>query len=99
MRNILKIFFVFLFLLLVNLSLNSSGYQPYYPSPEISISSEAFISICSDDDFSLFSFPGDSSFTNPLIIEGYNFSNSLQGGIYLANISKNVIIHNCTLLI
>ncbi|MHA1419971.1 MAG: NosD domain-containing protein [Candidatus Heimdallarchaeaceae archaeon] len=97
MRNILKFMFTFLFLLLVNLSLNSVGYPSYYPSPEISFSSEAFISICSDDDFDLFSFPGDGSFSNPFIIEGYNFNNSLQGGIYLTNISKNVIIRNCSL--
>ena len=75
MRNILKITFVFQFLLLLNLSLNSFGSQPSCQLPEIYFSPEAFISISSDNDFSSFDFPGDGSFSNPFIIEGYNFSN------------------------
>ncbi|MBY9000341.1 MAG: right-handed parallel beta-helix repeat-containing protein [Candidatus Heimdallarchaeota archaeon] len=97
MRNTLKLCFILLLFVLISNSFISSGYQHYNQPLSYSLSSEAFISINSDADFASFSIPGIGSSSNPYIIEGYTFSNSLQGGIFIGQTTKNVVIRNCSL--
>lgn len=56
------------------------------------IQAELSITILSDVDFSSYSFPGDGSASNPFRIEDETYPS-----IKISNISKYVIIRNCTL--
>lgn len=59
---------------------------------KIAILVEPSITILKDADFSLYSFPGNGSTSNPYLIEDTTYS-----FIRISNITKHVIIQNCTL--
>ncbi len=73
---------------------NSSGEDTNNNNQRDIRATEYSIEIYSDEDFTQFSFPGDGSRTNPFIISGYNFSDSILGAIHITNTSKFVEIRD-----